>query len=63
MDNFLCYLDVDLLDVNPENTILKMNFNFNLKDMPLAPEASIRLITTPRDLHHTAKSRIKRGST
>jgi hypothetical protein len=34
-------------------TILKMNFNFNFKDMPEAPEASIRGVTNPRDLHHT----------
>jgi hypothetical protein len=44
------------------STILKMNFNFNLKDMPPAPEASIRRVTTPRDLHHMAKSGIKRGN-
>jgi hypothetical protein len=40
--------------------ILKMNFNFNLKDMLQGAEASIRCVTNARDLHHTAKSGIKR---
>jgi hypothetical protein len=35
---------------------LKMNFNFNFKDMPRARGASIRRITNVRDLHHTAES-------
>jgi hypothetical protein len=43
-------------------TILKMNFNFNFKDMPRAAEASIRSATNARDRHHTGKSGIKRGS-
>jgi hypothetical protein len=33
--------------------ILKMNFNFNFKDMPGGAEASIRRVTNARDLHHT----------
>ena len=37
-----------------------MNFNFNFKDMPCAPEASIRSVTNPRDPHHTARIWIKR---
>src|SRR5579872_3190807 len=35
--------------------ILKMNFNFNFKDMPRAAEPSIRWVTKTRDLHHTGK--------
>jgi hypothetical protein len=42
--------------------ILKMNFNFNFKDMPSAPQASIRAVTNVRDPHHTGKSGIKRIS-
>src|SRR5580700_10392576 len=38
-----------------------MNFNFNFKDMPGAPEASIRWVTNVRDRHHTGKSGIKRS--
>ncbi len=41
-------------------TILKMNFNFNFKDMLLALQASIRRATNVLAPHHTAKSRIKR---
>jgi hypothetical protein len=40
--------------------ILKMNFNFNFKDMPRAANASIRCVTNVRDQHHTAKFGIKR---
>jgi hypothetical protein len=40
--------------------ILKMNFNFNFKDMPGPPDASIRRVTNARDQHHTGKSGIKR---
>jgi hypothetical protein len=42
--------------------ILKMNFNFNFKDMPPAAAASICGVTNERDLHHTGKSGIKRVS-
>jgi len=35
--------------------ILKMNFNFNFKDMPSAAGASIRSVTNVRDPHHTGK--------
>src|ERR1700691_929171 len=38
-----------------------MNFNFNFKDMPRAPEASIRCVTNARDRHRTGKSGIKRS--
>jgi hypothetical protein len=38
-----------------------MNFNFNFKDMPGAPGASIRCVTNVRDRHHTAKYGIKRS--
>jgi hypothetical protein len=38
-----------------------MNFNFNFKDMPEAPEASMRDLTTVRDLHPMEKCGIKRG--
>jgi hypothetical protein len=41
-------------------TILKMNFNFNFKDMPQAAGASIRGVTNWRDRHHTGKYGIKR---
>jgi len=34
--------------------MLKMNFNFNIKDMPGAPGASIRKVTNACDLHHMA---------
>jgi hypothetical protein len=40
-------------------TILKMNFNFNFKDMPLAAGASIRGATNGRDQHHAGKSGIE----
>jgi hypothetical protein len=33
--------------------ILKMNFNFNFKDIPTAPKASIRRLTTAGDWDHT----------
>jgi hypothetical protein len=36
------------------SAILKMNFNFNIKDMPGAQGASIRWVTSVRDLHHMA---------
>jgi len=42
--------------------ILKMNFNFNFKDMPPAAGPSIHGVTNERDLHHTGKSGIKRVS-
>jgi hypothetical protein len=42
--------------------ILKMNFNFNFKDMPPAPQASIHHVTNVRDRHHTGKYGIKRSS-
>jgi hypothetical protein len=35
--------------------ILKMNFNFNSKDMLLAADASICRATNLRDRHHTGK--------
>jgi hypothetical protein len=35
--------------------ILKMNFNFNFKDMPSAPRASIRGVMNVRDLHPAGK--------
>jgi len=41
--------------------ILKMNFNFNFKDMPGAAGASIRGVTNARDRHRMAKSGIKRA--
>jgi hypothetical protein len=41
--------------------ILKMNFNFNFKDMPFAAQASIRGVTNGCDLHHTGKYGIKRA--
>ena len=40
--------------------ILKMNFNFNFKDMLALAGQSIRVVTNVRDLHHTGKSGIKR---
>jgi hypothetical protein len=42
--------------------ILKMNFNFNFKDMPGATGASIRCVANARDRQHTGKSGIKRRS-
>jgi hypothetical protein len=36
--------------------ILKMNFNFNIKDMPGVADPSIRGVTNVRDPHHTGKS-------
>jgi len=39
-----------------------MNFNFNFKDMPGAPGASIRRVTNAPDWHRTGKSGIKWGS-
>ena len=42
--------------------ILKMNFNFNIKDMPEAAGPSIRCVTNVRDRHHMGKWGIKRGS-
>jgi hypothetical protein len=42
------------------STILKMNFNFNLKDIPFATGQSIHAITNGRDEHHTGKYGIKR---
>ena len=41
--------------------ILKMNFNFNIKDMLDAPEASMCDLTNGGDWHHTGKYGIKRG--
>src|ERR1700693_3483912 len=43
-------------------TILKMNFNFNIKDILFTAGASIRGVTNVRDLHHTGKQGIKRDS-
>ena len=40
----------------PTLTILKMIFNFNFKDSPRAPEASIRRLTTACDRDHTVES-------
>ncbi len=37
-----------------------MNFNFNIKDMPVVARASIRCVTNARDPHHMAKLGIKR---
>jgi hypothetical protein len=42
--------------------ILKMNFNFNFKDMPFATGASMCDLTSGCDSHHTEKSGIKRSS-
>ena len=42
--------------------ILKMNFNFNFKDMPGTAGASIHHVTNVRDMHHTGKYGIKRGA-
>jgi len=42
--------------------ILKMNFNFNFKDMLWAEDESIRYVTTARDLHHMENPGIKRSS-
>jgi hypothetical protein len=42
--------------------ILKMNFNFNIKDMLPTAGASIRSVTNVPDRHHTGKSGIKRVS-
>jgi len=42
--------------------ILKMNFNFNFKDMPFATGASMCDLTNGSDSHHTEKSGIKRSS-
>jgi hypothetical protein len=39
--------------------ILKMNFNFNIKDMLAAAGQSIRDVTNVRDPYHTGKSGIK----
>jgi len=36
--------------------ILKMNFNFNFKDIARLPQASIRLLTIRCDLDHTAEN-------
>jgi hypothetical protein len=44
------------------DSILKMNFNFNLKDMPLASGQSIQRITDRRDPHHMANQSIERDS-
>ena len=41
-------------------TKLKMNFNFNFKDMLAAAAQSIRSVTSVRDLHHTGIYGIKR---
>jgi hypothetical protein len=35
--------------------ILKMNFNFNFKDIPPSPNPSIRGLTTARDYDHTVE--------
>jgi hypothetical protein len=35
--------------------IVKMNFNFNFKDMLRADGQSIRQVTNGRDLHHMEK--------
>jgi len=40
---------------NYSKTILKMNFNFNIKDILLVAGASIRSSTNVRDLHHRGK--------
>jgi hypothetical protein len=42
--------------------ILKMNFNFNFKDMLPAAGASIRSVTNGCERHHTGKYRIKWSS-
>ncbi len=42
--------------------ILKMNFNFNFKDMLWAEDESIRYVTNARDLHHMENPGIKRSS-
>jgi len=41
---------------------LKMNFNFNFKDMPFATGASMCDLTNASDLHHAEKYGIKRAS-
>jgi hypothetical protein len=42
----------DLVSEMNLKMILKMNFNFNFKDMLRPPGASIRGVTNARDLHH-----------
>lgn len=42
-------------------TILKMNFNFNIKNMPGAAGASIHGVTNACDRHHMEKFGIKRA--
>ena len=42
--------------------ILKMNFNFNFKDMPSPTRASMYHLTNGCDSHHMEKSGIKRAS-
>jgi hypothetical protein len=43
-----------------QNMILKMNFNFNIKDMLVLAGQSIRRVTNVLDLHRTGNRRIKR---
>lgn len=38
--------------------ILKMNFNFNFKDMPRAAGQSIRRLTTACDYNHTVETAV-----
>ena len=52
----------DLVSENVPKVILKMNFNFNFKDMLLALQASIHHVTNARDMHHTGNQGIKRGA-
>jgi hypothetical protein len=42
--------------------ILKMNFNFNFKDIPGAPNTSIRHLTTARDGDRAAFFRPRNAS-
>ena len=48
-----------VLDETPAATILKMNFNFNFKDMLSAPNQSMQRVTNVRHLHRTAKISIE----
>src|SRR5215472_4294708 len=47
-----CSIQTDLMRAEP---ILKMNFNFNFKDILRSPGASIRRLTTGCDSNHTVE--------
>ena len=50
----MIYLTLQMLE--PWELILKMNFNFNYKDMLPSVDGSIREIISVRDLHHTGEN-------